>query len=74
MKKAKQKLPEGFTPKDIQAILDHYENQTDDEAVAEDEAAFRDGEMTMLQVPTKLVNKVRAMIEREGKTKRAKAA
>src|SRR6266508_3753872 len=31
----------GWNEKKIREVVEHYENQTDDEAVAEDEAAFR---------------------------------
>ena len=34
------KLPPGWDEARIRRVLDYYENQTEDEAVAEDEAAF----------------------------------
>jgi hypothetical protein len=33
-----QKLPPGWDEKRVRRVLAHYENQTEDEAVAEDEA------------------------------------
>ena len=36
------KLPKGWDESRIQRVLEHYENQTEDEAVAEDEAAWED--------------------------------
>ena len=38
-KKSKSNLPKGWTEKRIREVIDHYENQTDDEAIAEDEHA-----------------------------------
>jgi hypothetical protein len=40
----------------------HYEEQTEDEAVAEDEAAFEDQTQTLMEVPTALVPAIRALI------------
>jgi len=31
----------GWNAERVRRVLDHYENQTEDEAVAEDEAAYR---------------------------------
>jgi hypothetical protein len=39
-----QKFPEGWDEERIRRVLEHYENQTDEEATAEDEAAFEDFE------------------------------
>jgi len=42
--------------------LEHYEKQTEDEAVAEDEAAFESRTETVTQVPNELVPAVRELI------------
>ena len=63
--KRKQKLPPGWDEQRIREVLDHYENQTDDEAVAEDEAAYKTAGQTMLGVPTELVPGIIAFIERK---------
>ncbi|MEM6431141.1 MAG: hypothetical protein AAF708_18030 [Deinococcota bacterium] len=57
----KPELPEGFTEEQIKDILEHYETQTEDEAVNEDEAALA-LEETLMQVPLELVADVRALI------------
>ncbi len=44
----------------------HYEEQTEAEAVAEDEAAFGDQTQTVLEIPTELVPAVRELIARHG--------
>jgi hypothetical protein len=34
------RFPEGWDEERVREVLDYYENQTDEEAAAEDEAAF----------------------------------
>ena len=41
MKKHNQ-FPKGWNEARVQAVLEHYEAQTEEEAVAEDEAAYED--------------------------------
>lgn len=48
----------------MKRVLDHYENRTDDEAVAEDEAAFAAEGETVMVVPTELVPEIRELIAR----------
>jgi hypothetical protein len=45
----------------VQKVIAHYEGQTDDEAVAEDEASMKPSE-TVMVVPRDLVPKVRKLI------------
>lgn len=40
-KKAENQFPAGWDEARVRSVIDHYENQTEDEAVAEDEAALR---------------------------------
>ena len=65
--KKQQKLPKGWDEKRIQEVIDHYENQTDAERLAEIQAARKAKNITMVAVPTELVPKVRAMIARKAK-------
>lgn len=60
----KQKLPRGWTEKKIRDLIDHYENQTEEEQVAEHEAAYMSADQTMMGVPTDLVPEVRKLIAR----------
>ena len=62
--KAKSKFPIGWNQKRVQAVIDHYEKQSEDEAVAEDEAAYHDSKITMMAVPVELVPAVRKLIAR----------
>lgn len=61
-----KKLPENWNEDRIGRVIDHYEAQSEEEAVAEDEAALATEETTM-QVPVKLVGDVRALIARGAK-------
>ena len=45
-------------------VLKHYEEQTEEEAVAEDEAAFEDPSQTVMVVPNNLVPEIRELIAR----------
>jgi hypothetical protein len=60
----KQALPAGWDEKRVQRVLAHYENQTEDEAVAEDEAAFEAEGQTVMIVPTELVPAIRELLGR----------
>jgi hypothetical protein len=61
---AKQKLPRGWDEARVQRVLARYENQTEDEAVAEDEAAYKAEGQTVMIVPTDLVPRIRQLIAR----------
>ncbi|MBC7784964.1 MAG: hypothetical protein H7144_14090 [Burkholderiales bacterium] len=54
--------PQGWDRKRVQKLIDHYENQTDDQAIAEAEAAYNATVSTMMQIPVALVSKVGRMI------------
>jgi hypothetical protein len=61
----KQKPPKGWTERKVQNVLKHYEEQTEDEAMQEDEAAFS-GKQTVMAVPVELLPKVRKLIAQHG--------
>jgi len=56
------KFPPGWDEKRVNEVLTHYESQTEEEAVAEDEAAFEAAGQTVMEIPTELVPKVRELI------------
>ena len=58
----KSKFPKGWDEMRVRTVLAHYEQQTEDEAMAEDENAFRNRTRTAMEVPTQLVTKVRELI------------
>ena len=66
MKKRSQ-FPKGWDEARVRAVLEHYESQTEAEAVAEDEAAFRKRDQAVMVVPKRLVSKITKLIaQREG--------
>jgi hypothetical protein len=56
------RFPPGWNEKKVREVLKHYEQQTEEEAVAEDEAAFEDTTQTVMAVPVELVSEVRKLI------------
>jgi hypothetical protein len=58
----KQKQPRGWDEERIRKVLEHYENQTEDDAVAEDEAAYKAQGQTVMIVPTELVPAIRQLL------------
>ena len=54
--------PPGWDEERVQEVIDYYENQTEDEAVAEAEEAFRHEFTTNVEVPTQLVPAVHKLI------------
>ncbi len=61
------KFPPGWDEERVRRVLAHYEEQTEAEAVAEDEAAFEHRTHTVMEVPTELVPAVRELIARHGR-------
>ena len=64
--KKRSRFPKGWDETRVRAVLEHYENQTEDEAVAEDEAAFRKRGQTVMVVPTPLVSAITRLITKHG--------
>ena len=58
----KRYFPAGWDESRIQQVLDHYEAQSDDEAVVEDEAAYESTTHTAVEVPIDLVPEVRELV------------
>ncbi len=56
------KFPPGWDEERVHRVLAHYEEQTEAEAVAEDEAAFEDQTLTAMEIPTELVPIVRELL------------
>ena len=60
-------FPPGWDEERVRRVLAHYERQTDEEAVAEDEATYEATSHTTMDVPVDLVPLVRELIaERDG--------
>jgi len=56
------KYPSGWNEERVRRLLEHYETQSDEEAVAEDEAAYEATTHTAMDVPVELVPVVRELI------------
>ena len=57
--------PKGLNRRKVEAILRYYDAQTDDEAIAEAEAAYRKRKTAIVEIPVKLLPKVRELIARQ---------
>jgi hypothetical protein len=56
------RYPDGWDEERVRRVLEYYEAQSDEEAVAEDEAAFETITHTTMKVPVDLVPAVRELI------------
>jgi hypothetical protein len=61
----KQVFPRGWNEKRVQQVIAYYENQTEDEELAEYEAGMKLDGLSVMLVPTKLVPEVRRLIGRK---------
>ena len=60
--KPKNRFPKGWDESRVARVLAHYEEQTEDEALAEDEASWEDRTATFIEVPTSLLPRVRELL------------
>ncbi len=65
--KDSNRYPPGWDLERVRRLIQHYESQTDEEAIAEDEAAFGDPTMTVMDIPTDLVPSVRTLLAEQAK-------
>lgn len=56
------KFPPGWDSARVKKVLAHYEEQSEEEAVAEDESTFELQGQTVMEVPTEIVPAVRELI------------
>ncbi|HZF29159.1 MAG TPA: hypothetical protein VE907_08590 [Gammaproteobacteria bacterium] len=63
----RSKFPDGWNEERVKRVLEHYGTQTEDQAVAEDEAAAEHGDQTFMEVPNDLVPQVRDLIAKRRK-------
>ena len=63
-----KQFPPGWDEARVKRVLDHYESQSDEEALAEDEASFEQTTDTTMTVPTELVPVVRELIQKHRRT------
>jgi hypothetical protein len=55
------KFPPGWDEEKVQRVLSHYDRQTEEESLVEDEAGIQPSE-TVMNIPHDLVPKVRELI------------
>ena len=58
----KQTLPKGWSEDRVKKVIAHYEGQSENEALEEDEAAYKADGQSMIEVPDALVSKIRRLI------------
>lgn len=58
------KFPPGWNEDRVRQVLEHYESQSQEEAAAEDEAAFEAPGYTVMEIPIEFVPAVRELIAR----------
>lgn len=61
----KNDFPEGWDEARVKRVLEHYESQSENEAVAEDEAAYEDANQTFIKIPNELISEVRELIAKK---------
>lgn len=54
--------PPGWDEERVRRVLQHYDSLTEEEEVAEDEAALEDSTQTVMEIPNELVPTVRALL------------
>ncbi len=59
---SQNKFPPGWDLERVKRVLSHYESQSEEEAVAEDEATFETPGQTIMEVPSELVPEIRKLI------------
>ncbi|MFH1941166.1 MAG: hypothetical protein ABIL68_03600 [bacterium] len=64
VKNEKNRYPPGWDAERVKMVIAHYESQSEEEAVAEDEAAFEAMGQTVMEVPTEIVPVIRELIEK----------
>jgi hypothetical protein len=63
------KYPPGWDEERVRRVLEFYDNQSDEEGLAEDESAFETTTETTMRVPVELVPTVRELIAKHRPTR-----
>ena len=58
----KREFPPGWDEARVRTVIAHYEQQSEEEAVAEDEAAYESATETFVEVPNELLPVVRELL------------
>lgn len=65
------KFSPGWDEQRVRRVLEHYEQRTDDQANAEDEAAFEDTTQAVMEVSKEMVPTIRELIAKHKKSRTA---
>jgi hypothetical protein len=68
-----QKFPPGWDAERVKALADYYDNQSDEEAIAEAEAALEAEGQTLVMVPSELMPTIRELIAKHQQDKGSSA-
>ncbi len=63
-------FPPGWDEERVRRVLEHYDQQSEEEAVAEDEAAYEDHTHALIDVPVEIVAEVRELIAKHEAARR----
>lgn len=66
----KNKFPPGWNEERVRRVLAHYKEQTEEESMAEDEAAFEDSTQTVIEVSKELLPAIRELIAKHKESRR----
>ena len=66
-----KKFPRGWDEERVRKVIANYEQQTEEEAVAEDEAVFQHSPQTVIEVPKELLPAIRELIAKHKESRRA---
>lgn len=61
------RYPRGWDEERVRRVLERYQAQSDDEAVAEDEAALDDEGQAVIEVPRDLVPAIRELLAKRAR-------
>ena len=62
------KYPRRWDEDRIKKVVNHYESQSEEDAVSEDEAAYEHDGQTIMEIPSELVPQVRDLIAKHPDT------
>ena len=61
-RKDPNRYPKGFNRQKVEALIAHYENQNDDDAIAEAAAAQHGATYRMMAIPVELIPEVKKLL------------
>jgi hypothetical protein len=66
-----KEFPPGWNEERVRKVITSYEQQTEEEAVAEDEAAFQQPAQIFIEVPKELLPAIRDLIAKHKESRKA---